>query len=227
MSWRCSSASNEGLIANLFRHGLIKNDIVREAMGKVDRAHFSPVMPYEDSPQRIGYDATISAPHIHANAAEALLDRLGPGKKVLDVGSGSGYLTAVLAHLVTPGGTIVGIEHVRQLCDLSTENLKKDPVHSRMLQNGTIKIIRGDGRLGYPEGGPYDAIHVGAAASIMPQALIDQLKAPGRMFIPVDGGFSQYIWQVDKDEEGNVKKEKQYGVLYVPLTDAKDFRDEN
>jgi len=47
------------------------------------------------------------------------------------------------------------------------------------------------------------------------------------MFIPVDGGFSQYIWQVDKDEEGNVKKEKQYGVLYVPLTDAKDFRDEN
>jgi len=85
----------------------------------------------------------------------------------------------------------------------------------------------------------------------MPQALIDQLKAPGRymltdltptprelidhlidpicdrMFIPVDGGFSQYIWQVDKDEEGNVKKEKQYGVLYVPLTDARDFRDEN
>ncbi|KAG0638245.1 protein-L-isoaspartate O-methyltransferase [Tuber brumale] len=223
MSWRCSSTSNEGLISNLFRHGLIKNDTV-------DRAHFSPGMPYEDSPQRIGYDATISGMLIYDlfdQAAEALLDRLGPGKTVLDVGSGSGYLTAVLAHLVTPGGTVVGVEHIQQLCDLSTENLKKDPVHSRMLQDGTIKIIRGDGRLGYPEGGPFDAIHVGAAASIMPQALIDQLKAPGRMFIPVDGGFSQYIWQVDKDEGGNVTKEKQYGVLYVPLTDAKDFRDEN
>ncbi|RPA95076.1 protein-L-isoaspartate O-methyltransferase [Choiromyces venosus 120613-1] len=222
MSWRCSSTSNEGLIANLLRHGLIKNDAV-------DRAHFCPTMPYEDSPQRIGYDATISgiSAKDSKHAAEALLGRLGPGKRVLDIGSGSGYLTAVLARLVTPGGTVVGIEHIQQLCDLSIENLKKDPVHCGMLQDGTIRIIRGDGRLGYPEGGPYDAIHVGAAASTMHQTLIDQLKAPGRMFIPVDGGFSQYIWRVDKDEEGNVKKEKQYGVMYVPLTDARDFRDED
>lgn len=60
MSWRCSSSSNEGLINNLWKHGLLSTPRVREAMQKVDRAHFSREMPYEDSPQRIGYDATIS-----------------------------------------------------------------------------------------------------------------------------------------------------------------------
>jgi hypothetical protein len=67
MSWRSSSTTNEGLVANLRKNGLIKSDAVREAMLKVDRAHFCSTLPYEDSPQTIGYDATISAPHIHAS----------------------------------------------------------------------------------------------------------------------------------------------------------------
>jgi protein-L-isoaspartate(D-aspartate) O-methyltransferase len=70
---------------------------------------------------------------------------------------------------------------------------------------------------------PYDAIHVGAAAQGMPQALIDQLKAPGKMFIPVAEGYNQYIYEVEKDENGNVKKERSHGVMYVPLTDAREY----
>jgi protein-L-isoaspartate(D-aspartate) O-methyltransferase len=99
MSWRCSGTTNQELISNLQRFGRI-SERVHEAFLKVDRAHFSPTEPYADAPQRIGYDATISAPHMHASASEALLEFLNPGSKVLDVGCGSGYLTAVLAHLV-------------------------------------------------------------------------------------------------------------------------------
>ncbi|TGZ80242.1 protein-L-isoaspartate O-methyltransferase [Ascodesmis nigricans] len=223
MSWMCSGTSNKELIANLWRQGLLKTPRVKEAFEKVDRAHFSPLGPYEDSPQRIGYDATISAPHMHAQATEALAHRLKPGAKVLDIGSGSGYLTAVFAHLVSPGGQCVGVEHIPQLCTMSEVNLRKDPVHRAMLENGTMKIIKSDGRLGYPEGGPYDAIHVGAAAQGFPQALIDQLKAPGSMFIPVEEGMlgTQHIYHVEKKADGTVEKNKAYGVLYVPLTDAK------
>lgn len=101
-------------------------------------------------------------------------------------------------------------------------------MHSAFLDNKTVQIVTGDGRLGYPTCGPYDAIHVGAAAKELHGPLIEQLKAPGRMFIPVEesGGISQHIWQVDKDEKGEVKKRRLYGVMYVPLTDARKFTDE-
>lgn len=98
-----------------------------------------------------------------------------------------------------------------------------------MLDSGLITIVTGDGRLGYPSNAPYDAIHVGAAAVDVHEPLIAQLKAPGRMFIPVSevgsltGG--QAVWQVDKDADGKVTKKKLYGVIYVPLTDAKKYDD--
>ena len=97
------------------------------------------------------------------------------------------------------------------------------------MDSGIIEIVTGDGRLGYPPNAPYDAIHVGAAAVDIHQALLDQLKAPGRMFIPVaEGGPSgaQAVYQVDKDENGNVNKRRLYGVIYVPLTDAKVYGDD-
>ncbi|KAF8461070.1 protein-L-isoaspartate O-methyltransferase [Kalaharituber pfeilii] len=225
MSWRCSASSNVGLIENLWRNGLLATMEVKQAMLKVDRAHFCSESPYEDAPQRIGWDATISAPHIHANAVETLKNFLYPGSRVLDIGSGSGYLCAVFAHLVAPGGKVVGIDHIPQITEQSIKNLRKSPVHSAFLDDGTIEIVTGDGRLGYPKGGPYDAIHVGAAAKELHEPLISQLKAPGRMFIPVDGGYSQYVWQIDKNEKGEVEKKRMYGVMYVPLTDARKYEE--
>ena len=147
---------------------------------QVDRAHYAPHAPYQDSPQSIGYRATISAPHMHASACESLLPFLKPGSRVLDVGSGSGYLTHVLAELVKPGGTVVGLEHIQPLVDIGTANTRKSQEGRELMDNGGIKYVKADGRLGWPEGGPYDAIHVGAAASDFHQPLIDQLKAPGR-----------------------------------------------
>lgn len=223
MSWTCSGKTNEELIENLWRKQLLVTQRIKDAMLKVDRADFCPTMPYEDAPQRFGWDATISAPHIHANAAESLKAFLYPGAKVLDVGSGSGYLCALFAHLVTPAGKVIGVDHIPQITNFSLKNLRKSPVHSGMLDDGTIRIVTADGRKGYPEEGPYDAIHVGAAAAEMHQTLVNQLKSPGRMFIPVEGTDSQYIWQVDKDKDGVVTQKKMFAVLYVPLTERKSF----
>ncbi|KIW02751.1 protein-L-isoaspartate O-methyltransferase [Verruconis gallopava] len=220
MAWRSSGSSNEELVNNLHRNGVFESDKVRQAMLRVDRAHYAPTAPYEDSPQSIGHRATISAPHMHASACESLLPFLKDGSKVLDVGSGSGYLTHVLAELVKPSGTVIGIDHIPALTDLAIKNTQRSAGGRELLQNGAIKFVTGDGRKGYPDGAPYDAIHVGAAAAEHHQLLQDQLKAPGRMFIPVEEGWSQHIYIVDKDKDGVVTKKKLYAVQYVPLTDA-------
>ncbi|KAK3207401.1 hypothetical protein GRF29_103g894771 [Pseudopithomyces chartarum] len=220
MAWRSSGTSNESLIANLTRNGLVKSDRVKEAMLKVDRAHYAPAHAYEDSPQPIGHRATISAPHMHASACESLLPRLTPGARVLDIGSGSGYLTAVLANLVGPSGTVVGIDHIQPLVDMATNNMAKSEEGRRMLESGRVKFVKGDGRKGWREEAPYDAIHVGAAAAEHHQELSEQLKAPGRIFVPVEEDGVQHIYVLDKREDGSVDKEKLYGVRYVPLTDA-------
>ena len=124
--------------------------------------------------------ATISAPHMHAAAAESLLPFLHPGAKVLDIGSGSGYLTHVLAKLIEPSGKVVGVDHIQGLVDLAKGNLGKSADGSELLKSGRVKIVKADGRLGWKDGGPYDAIHVGAAAEEAHSALVEQLKAPGR-----------------------------------------------
>ena len=130
MAWRCSGRTNAELIQNLFTQGLIQAPRVRDAMSSVDRAHYCPSSPqaaYEDSPQPIGYSATISAPHMHASACESLLPFMpeGKGAKVLDIGSGSGYLTHVLANIVCGpdgkgDGKVVGIDHIKGLVDYVT-----------------------------------------------------------------------------------------------------------
>lgn len=120
---------------------------------------------------------------MHANAAESLLPFLSPGTRVLDIGSGSGYLTHVLAELVKPGGTVVGIEHIQQLADLGKMNTEKSKEGRELLGSGGIRFVVGDGRKGWKGVGGeegWDAIHVGAAAAGFHQELVDQLRRPGR-----------------------------------------------
>lgn len=122
-----------------------------------------------------------------------------------------------------PDGQVTGIDHIPELTDMSQANLRKAKDTAAMLESGSIKIVTGDGRLGYAANGPYDAIHVGAAASEIHQELIDQLKSPGRMFLPVEENWgNQYMWRVEKDNEGKVTKERLFGVLFVPLTDRRN-----
>ena len=117
---------------------------------------------------------------MHASACESLLPFLRSGAKVLDIGSGSGYLTHVIAELIKPGGTIIGIDHIQGLVDLANQNTAKSKEGKSLLDTGAMKFVKADGRLGYPDEGPYDAIHVGAAAAEHHATLVDQLKRPGR-----------------------------------------------
>lgn len=157
---------------------------------------------------------------MHAHALSSLLPHLSPGAHVLDIGSGSGYLTAVLGELVGPSGVVIGVDHIAALVELARCNVGKSENGARMLDAGRVVFVRGDGRKGWEEAGPYDAIHVGAAAARHHEELARQLKAPGRLFVPVSEGEGQWVWVVDKWADGSVHRERMYGVQYVPLTDA-------
>ena len=154
-------------------------------------------MAYEDSPQPIGHGATISAPHMHASAIEHVLPYLLPPsspsseyadtraspRRVLDIGSGSGYLTHVLAELVGEDGVVVGLEHIVELRELGERNARKSEAGRRFLDSGRMRFRFGDGRKGWVEedgtGGQWDVIHVGAAAKKVHEEMLDQLKSPG------------------------------------------------
>ncbi|KUI63007.1 putative protein-L-isoaspartate O-methyltransferase [Cytospora mali] len=243
MAWRSHGSTNEELVEQLWRNGLITDERVKGAFLKVDRAHYAPSSPYRDNPQSIGHEATISAPHMHATATENLLPYLlpsptNPAPRVLDIGSGSGYLTHVIAELVGEKGTVTGVEHISALRDLGESNMSKSAQGRAFLASGRVKFRVGDGRKGWVEpdeelrdverpvtearGKGWDAIHVGASAVELHPELVAQLRAPGRMFIPVDDeggdGFGQHVWAVDKDAEGVVTKKKLFAVRYVPLT---------
>ncbi|XP_076782933.1 protein-L-isoaspartate(D-aspartate) O-methyltransferase isoform X9 [Arvicanthis niloticus] len=138
MAWKSGGASHSELIHNLRKNGIIKTDKVFEVMLATDRSHYAKSNPYMDSPQSIGFQATISAPHMHAYALELLFDQLHEGAKALDVGSGSGILTACFARMVGHSGKVIGIDHIKELVDDSISNVKKDD--PMLLSSGRVRL---------------------------------------------------------------------------------------
>ncbi|CAF0855681.1 unnamed protein product [Adineta steineri] len=220
-AWHSSGSTHQELIENLYKNGLITDERIKNAMLQVDRADLTndKFDAYSDRPQSIGYAVTISAPHMHSFGLEILKDKLQPGAKVLDVGSGSGYLTACMAHLVRPGGKAIGIEHIQGLVDKSIININKH--NKNLMDENNLEIHKGDGRQGYISEAPYDAIHVGAAASGTPYELIRQLKVGGRLVAPVGNSFGQEMITYDKKSDGTYYEQRHMAVMYVPLTDEK------
>ncbi|KAG0583137.1 hypothetical protein M758_3G113800 [Ceratodon purpureus] len=217
--WSGRMPDNKDLVSTLQKNGRITSQKVADAMDQIDRGIFVPPgePSYMDHPVPIGYNATISAPHMHAICLELLKDHLQPGMHALDIGAGTGYLTAIFALMVGDTGRSVGVEHIPELTATAVANVQKSNA-ARLLNIGSLSLHTGDGRDGFPEHAPYDAIHVGAAAPSIPPALTDQLKPGGRLVIPVGEVFQELI-VIDKDLKGELKKSEHLSVRYVPLTD--------
>ena len=182
------------------------------AMATVPRDRFVPgaslAAAYEDRPLSIGRRQTISQPTVVARMT-ALLD-LGPSDRVLEVGTGCGYQTAVLARLA---GTVHSVERIRALAATAAARLGA-------LGLTGIELAVRDGAEGWPEHAPFDAIIVTAAAPGVPPALLRQLAEPGRMVIPVDlsgHGLTQELLYVVKQAGGAVERTPIAEVAFVPL----------
>jgi protein-L-isoaspartate(D-aspartate) O-methyltransferase len=183
---------------------------VMAAMAKVPRHKFVPPdevpYAYENRPLPIGYGQTISQPYIVALMTD--LTQVGPGDVVLEIGTGSGYQAAILAELAQ---AVYTMEIIEPLAVQAGERLGR-------LGYAKVQARLGDGYHGWPENGPYDAILVTAAASHVPPPLIAQLKAGGRMVIPVGAPFMiQYLLLIEKAGDGSVSTRQVLPVRFVPL----------
>lgn len=169
---------------------------------------------FRDAPLPIDQDQTISAPHMVAILLEE--GQPSPGDRCLEVGAGSGWLAGLLAHVVCPDGYVVAMEVRPELAEMARSNLTGLPVEDR------VKIVVGDGSLGYPEGGPYDTIIVSAAGPSIPDPLVDQLSLGGRLVIPVGERGHQRLFVVSKTSEG-VERSDRGGCAFVPLIGEHGF----
>jgi protein-L-isoaspartate(D-aspartate) O-methyltransferase len=183
-------------------------DVVADAMDSVPRTGFlhrrDRIRAGFDGPIQIGHGQTNSQPRTVA-AMLRLLD-VRPGMHVLDVGAGSGWTTALLAHLTGPTGTVVGVELVPELAEWGAANLAATGYDWASIRTPD------EGVLGAPESAPYDRILVSAEAASLPQPLVDQLGDEGRMVLPVRGTM---LLVVRRGEEVKVSQHGAY--RFVPL----------
>jgi protein-L-isoaspartate(D-aspartate) O-methyltransferase len=184
---------------------------VMDALARVPREEFVPAdlaaRAYDNRPLPIGHGQTISQPLIVALMTQLL--RLGPDARVLEIGTGSGYQTAVLAELAAE---VVTVEVVADLAATAEARLGA-------LGHDNVEFRIGDGAAGCPERAPFDAIMVTAAARNVPPALLDQLAPGGRMVIPLGGDpLAQDLFLIEKDLGGGVRRRRLFPVAFVPLT---------
>jgi protein-L-isoaspartate(D-aspartate) O-methyltransferase len=188
----------------------IRDPLVLAAMGKVPRerfvAHEQAARAYEDTPLPIGEGQTISQPYIVGLMTEAL--GLGPGDRVLEIGTGSGYSAAVLAEIAAE---VYSVERLASLAERAQQ-------HLAALGYANVHIRVGDGTLGWPEHAPYDAIVATAGGPRVPPALLDQLAIGGRLVIPVGSSpHEQSLFRLVRGANDDYSRERLEAVAFVPL----------
>lgn len=201
------------LIEELQRKG-IRDLTVLKAFDDVPRHQFIPTglrhRAYEDAPIPIGQGQTISQPWVHAKYLELLA--LTGKERVLEIGTGSGFQTALLTKLA---GQVFTIERIAPLAEQAREALRRCGI------DHVIQRV-GDGTLGWPEFGPYDAILVGAASPDVPQPLLDQLAEGGQLLIPVGDREGQTLLRIRRTADG-FERTKLDAMRFVPLIGAHGF----
>jgi len=200
------------LINSLIKQGYLKTPLIIEAFQKIKREDFIPEDLQDEAdgnfPLPIGHGQTISQPLTVAFMLELLEPK--PGEKILDVGSGSGWQTAMLCHIVGKSGKVFAMERVPELVEFGKNNVSK----YNFVASGRAVFLHSDGTKGYEKEAPYDKIIVAAAARGIPEALKEQLKIGGRLVIPTKSQDIRLFEKIGKDE---FKEKIIPGFVFVPL----------
>ena len=203
-----SQRTRERLVQRLREEG-IRDERVLAAMREIPRHIFVDEAlasrAYEDTALPIGFGQTISQPYIVARMTEAILAG-GPINELLEIGTGSGYQTAVLARLVR---RVYSVERIEGLLALARDRLRDLGLRS-------VRLKHSDGTIGLPEYAPFDAILVTAAPEVVPNALLEQLKPGGRIVLPAGGREGQRLLRITRAPRG-FTKEVLERVSFVPL----------
>lgn len=205
-----SKRTRDRLIQRLLDQGITNQDVL-DVMGATPRHIFLDEAlshrAYEDTALPIGYSQTLSQPYIVARMTEILLGAGGKLDRVLEIGTGSGYQTAVLAPLV---GEVLSVERIKPLQDKARERMRK-------LGYRNVRFKHADGGMGWPEEGLFQGILSAAAPRTIPQALLDQLAPDGVLVIPV-GDEPQYLTMVIREGDSDTfRTDKLEAVKFVPL----------
>jgi len=227
--------SHQNLINHPKLSGILRTPRIISAFEKIDRADFVKEEfkneAYADYPLSIGFNQTISQPTTVAFMIELLSPKTGD--KILDVGSGSGWTAALLAHIVSSTapklkaapagrqvkseklkvtqqkGQVIAIEKIPELAKFGETNIAK----YNYIESGIVKVLCADGSKGLPKEAPFDKILASASALNLPKELVEQLKNGGTLVIPI----STSIFKITKDKQGKISTEEYPGFVFVPL----------
>jgi protein-L-isoaspartate(D-aspartate) O-methyltransferase len=199
------------LIDSLIQEGWLKTEKYIEAFKKIKRANFLP----DDSRDLaelnealpIGFGQTISQPLVVAFMLELLEPK--EGEKILDIGSGSGWTSALLAEVVGEKGKIISIELIPELKEFGEKNISK----YNFIKKRIVEIFSKDGSIGYQEKAPFDKILASASASKLPEEWKTQLKFGGKIVVPILSS----IWLFSKNKDDDYSEEEYPGFVFVPL----------
>lgn len=204
-----SLRTRERMIKRLMEQGISNNkvlDVMRNTPRHIFMDEALASRAYEDTALPIGYNQTISQPYIVAKMTELLLSSSGRLTNVLEIGTGCGYQTAVLAQLVD---YVYSVERIAPL-----QKKAKDRLWSLKLKN--VSYLHSDGGWGWQEHAPYDGVLVAAAPPEIPEMLLEQMAVGGVMVIPIGKGSSQRLQRVTRTENG-YEVEKLEPVVFVPF----------
>jgi len=202
---------NLKLVKELIGTGYLKTPKIIEAFLKIKREDFLPEdlkhLADLNEALPIGYGQTISQPLVVA----FMLEKLEPkeGEKILDIGSGSGWTTALLAEIIGKKGKVIAIEVIPELVEFGKSNVAK----YNFIEKGIVKFICADGTNGYPKEAPYDKILCSASAKELPNEWKKQLKIGGKIVTPIGNS----IWVFEKKEEDKFVSKEYPGFIFVPL----------
>lgn len=199
------------LIDNLITRGYLKTPEIIEAFRKIDRADFVPERlredAYIDAPLPIGYGQTISQPSTVAFMLELLQPKAGD--KILDIGSGSGWVTAIFSHIVGKEGKVFAVERIPELAEFGEKNVSK----YNFIKKRIAEFIRADGCLGLSSEAPFNKIIAAAAGEEIPEAWKKQLKIGGRLVTPRKSS----VWLIVKKRNDKFEEKEYPGFAFVPL----------